>query len=547
MVSKYYILDAELISGIQDALIQLLDFDNIIIKEIYSDVLGMFQIDNLNEVKSIVIKKESYYSKTYNNDFPKIIRLLSNKTTGYLNQLSYFPGDVVKVSHNSISSCTIQVYRYGQEKENILEIKNIESVEQRVPDNFFVSRGLSWKESFSFEIPNKIEAGLYGLSFVDKNGISDFTLPFIVASPKLENKIVVLASASTWLAYNFWGGRSRYFNEEKIPVATKEVKKKGLKGKIKNKVIGLTPKSLLARYSTYSYKKNPRKNIKKWREENYTLNRPLVNYTLNQEDPNLPFQDHLAGAEWRLLAWLEKQNIAYDFIADFDIPNYKKTLDDTKTVILNTHCEYWSKEMFDTLFECHLSKGLSLLNLSGNSIYREIKFDKKGYHFPGNYFYQSCKDETEVIEVRYDIESYGTAAPYRIINRKHWAFDNIPLKENETIFGQVSLNQNGSKDMIKLSSFEKPKNKLINGAGASGWEVDRVVSPKKSIEILAEGLNNKGQGAQMIIKEKAGTRGVLFSVSSIMFNGSLLVDQTCSKIIINVINHILDKSNLKNS
>ena len=57
-------------------------------------------------------------------------------------------------------------------------------------------------------------------------------------------------------------------------------------------------------------------------------------------------------------------------------------------------------------------------------------------------------------------------------------------------------------------------------------------------ELVAKGMNPDG-GADMVVREPSRTRGGVFSASSIVFGGSLSVDETCSAIVKNVLKRAL--------
>ena len=71
--------------------------------------------------------------------------------------------------------------------------------------------------------------------------------------------------------------------------------------------------------------------------------------------------------------------------------------------------------------------------------------------------------------------------------------------------------------------------------GASGHETDKISkSSPPSTRLLAQGLNLNGGGADMSIIEQAG-RGSVFSVGSINWVSSILVDDAVSRITSNVL------------
>ncbi len=91
-----------------------------------------------------------------------------------------------------------------------------------------------------------------------------------------------------------------------------------------------------------------------------------------------PFINHLGGAEWRVLAWLERENINYDVISGAELHNNPSLLKNYQALLLSTHSEYWTRKMYQGLKFYHEQKGLWVINISGNSIYREIEFYQDG-------------------------------------------------------------------------------------------------------------------------------------------------------------------------
>jgi N,N-dimethylformamidase len=108
-----------------------------------------------------------------------------------------------------------------------------------------------------------------------------------------------------------------------------------------------------------------------------------------------------------------------------------------------------------------------------------------------------------------------TAAPYEVLDADHWIFAGTEVKTGDT-FGAASLHER------------------IPG-GASGHETDKTspASPAH-IEIVARGLNPDRGGAE-IIHYQTSSGGAVFSVGSITYPASILVDGIVSQITANVI------------
>ena len=103
-----------------------------------------------------------------------------------------------------------------------------------------------------------------------------------------------------------------------------------------------------------------------------------------------------------------------------------------------------------------------------------------------------------------------TAAPYRVIRADHWVFEGTGVHEGD-IFGTESLHERVA-------------------GGASGHETDKMSaeSPPGAL-LLAKGLNPDDGGAEIVLHETA-SGGAVFSVGSIVWPASLLVDPAVSQI-----------------
>jgi hypothetical protein len=108
-----------------------------------------------------------------------------------------------------------------------------------------------------------------------------------------------------------------------------------------------------------------------------------------------------------------------------------------------------------------------------------------------------------------------TGAPFRVLDASHWAFDGTGV-QNGDIFGQASLH-------------------MRCPGGASAHETDKVsASSPHNVKTLAKGTNIDDGGAELTCYETT-TGGAVFSAGSIAWPGSILVDQTVSRITANVL------------
>jgi hypothetical protein len=106
-----------------------------------------------------------------------------------------------------------------------------------------------------------------------------------------------------------------------------------------------------------------------------------------------------------------------------------------------------------------------------------------------------------------------------VIDSAHWIFNGTGLREGD-LFGQQSLH-------------------LRCPGGASGHETDcRTAHSPKEIKLLAKGMNPNDSGAEIVYHETPGG-GAVFSVGSIIWPASVLVDQACSRITRNVLDRMI--------
>lgn len=417
------------------------------------------------------------------------------KMQGYASRLSAAPTDNIAFQMTTgAPSYTVTFQRLGEAGGVIGGLEDVPGRVQACPERAWET-GCDWETDFYWIVPENCRSGIYAAECVDANG-STFYVTFVV-TPRLDRKgeVAVLASTNTWNAYNGWGGMSAYSQPG--------------------------PKSL-------------------------SLDRPMPSAT-----PVWTKRSHLAPAELWVLDWLERAGYAGDVYSEMDLHLGWNWLKSYRALIINTHGEYWSEPMRDHL-DAYLNAGGSLLYLSGNGVYWKVTYDptcramevrKDGKpHYQtgeaGGLWRSLGRPEHSVLGVGYVRPGYMTFAPYMVEDASHWAFKGVGLK-------------NG--DLIGLEG--------INGGAASGWETDQADerSPK-NLRMLARGLNPEDYvgpassaqypdpayrwdgrgGAHMTYYDHPGGGGV-FSVGSIAFGGSLVVDPVLQQIVRNVLDRFLGR------
>jgi N,N-dimethylformamidase len=148
---------------------------------------------------------------------------------------------------------------------------------------------------------------------------------------------------------------------------------------------------------------------------------------------------------------------------------------------------------------------------------RRMRQPNSGYE---SRFHLRHESEASLLGIVYDPRGIMTAAPYRVIDASHWAFAGTGVREG-SLFGQESLHER------------------VPG-GASGHETDKLSkSSPPGARLLARGENPNEGGAEMVIFDAPGG-GRVFSVGSITWVSSVLLDDVVSRVTRNVLQEFCD-------
>jgi hypothetical protein len=251
--------------------------------------------------------------------------------------------------------------------------------------------------------------------------------------------------------------------------------------------------------------------------------------------------EHVAPTTWRLVGWLEREGIAADLYAENQLDSGVLDLSRYRVLILDQHPEYWTRRMYDAVKAWVFDGGGRLMYLGGNGLDCEVELVDGGRaarHLDGDQSYWvENRDFTggefsfsprrierggryecpgSLLGVRTTLTGMGTAAPYRLLDAGHWAFEGTHLGEGD-LFGRESLDMRN------------------DGRGASGHETDRTCEhTPPGAKLLAKGINPHEGGAELVSFETA-SGGAVFSTGSISWICSLPVDDDISTITANVI------------
>ena len=468
---------------------------------------------------------------------PHQFRLLSKSLVGYIWPKWCRSGEVGEIRFSAHEAGEISLWRYGWEKEFIRDIGRFQAFapsgdSQTLPDGDIAKIGVNWNhdrfdyspdlEALSVTAPEK--SGLYYFHMKTSSGES-FSFPWIVAPAKevKEKEIAILTSNICWNAYNDWGGRSNYVAANKLPDAP---------------TVSPTQSSPWFRPTGAIW----------WVGNSFeplSFDRPEP---VNSEELESKITDqikkigseHVAG-EWRLLGWMEKEKYEYDLYSENQFDIGELDLEKYKVLILSTHPEYWTINMYEKLKNWVQNKGGKLLYLGGNGINCSVElhdnamtvhnmdlsewlphraYSGEGALIPSRFGLRH-EVESSLLGVVMSFAGMGTGAPYEAIDVDHPIFKNTNLKNGDK-FG-----------------FNSPVARCPGGA--SGHETDkRDSSTPANTRLHARGLNGEGAGAELVTLT-TDSGGVVISVGSINWTASLPVDDQVALITRNALEFVLGR------
>ncbi|MFB7360337.1 N,N-dimethylformamidase beta subunit family domain-containing protein [Streptomyces gardneri] len=355
----------------------------------------------------------------------------------------------------------------------------------------------SWPTSFKLTVPTTWNSGFYVARLIDSRG-SKTHVPFVVQPTSAHRApIALLANLSTWCAYNPWGGFSRY---------------------------GVPHSDAW----TFSYLRPE--------QGGFDPTRVDSGYHYNSK--------HLLRGELWAWNWLRDTGYSVDVHTDVDLHAGIDGLSDYAVVILANHPEYLSIQAMDAL-SAYLDSGGSLLYLGGNGLYDavDISSDLRTLTTHGtagvgrdHLFRKLGRPESSLLGVAFPWDAVGgdvgnnanSRVAYRVVDAQHRFFGGTGIAVNDEIGaeGWTIIEGSGS----------------LRAGGASGWECDLSDTPAPDgdpmpvpagLELLAVGTNPPPAASMVTYRHPGG--GIVFSVGSMTFVGSLMVDPVLQKMMHNVL------------
>lgn len=405
----------------------------------------------------------------------------------------------------------ISVYSHKKIKLFSTQHKNVSN--QKFISNSFAI-GCHWQSPLRIQIPDNTLSGYYFMKLEYRNA---FYWLCIIVKPdfeKLTNQLLVLGNSNKWNAYNTWGGldgsmnvysfspTEYYFNNRNILF-------EGTDGTSKT----------APRVSNYVHSERP----------NRTMSSYIQTYFTSNIKTNLFFNDHIYG-EMFFPNYLDELNMSFDVISDRDMENLSITdLTNYKIFIAHVHPEYWSKEQMITLDKIHKAK-IGIMYIGGNGLYwkctwsnnqMEVRKDRKKHldGSKGGQWKELGSPGEQIVKIYYS-KMYPTNVQFGFTYQA-----TMPI--HPLLSGLVDSSGN--------IGFKNLNARSIN-YGPAGWEVDNVQTVENRKYLISKSPDNL---CNMIWKDLDDT-GPVFSTGSIIYTGSLFVDNNIYTLTQRVINKILN-------
>jgi N,N-dimethylformamidase len=505
--------------AVADALLTFVGDGDVV--DVRSSADGGVRADLAEGRYDVTVARDGYGAKrsvvnVSDGEEPHQFRLLSEQPVGYVWPKWVRAGDTAGIRVSSPEPYRLALARHGASVEDLGVVGWIDehgprATVQVVPDDDYTQTGVEWFEHEIVTAPTR--SGLYYFHLETESG-KRFSFPWVVAPREPSAPVAVLASTNTWSAYNNWGGRSNYINANRLPATPTVFARADL------------PRYVDGTLSEHSFPDAEYLPLSFKRPE------PL-NQIRQDEQPTDPIRGrqpcHLAAAEWRFLAWLERERFGYDLFSEAQLHDGTLDLDCYRVLVISTHPEYWSREMYRSVKEWIFERGGRLMYLGGNGIDCEVEFldaatlrflteDEDPEGTDENRMHRSYEPTSALLGVSYTESGAMTSAPYRTVEADHWAFAGTGLRDGD-LFGVESLHERCP-------------------GGASGHETDkrRASSPEGTV-VLAKGLNVDDGGAELVYFETP-SGGAVFSAGSITWTASVLVDDGVSGITRNVLERL---------
>lgn len=329
--------------------------------------------------------------------YPLIRRLRSSSIEGYVSKTSLLPGEQLDfmVSMDPPGQFHLDLYRMGyyggRGGRHFLKLGPFPAESQPIPMMTTERlRECRWEKCTTFTIPDDWPSGVYlGKLTRDENFGAQSYVIFVVKEHR-KSDILFQVSDLTWQAYNKWPGNDSLYDDGAPSV----------------------------------WYTGPNVRV--------SFDRPYAKYCQIIDAPLSAGSGEFLLWEHPMVYWLEREGYDVTYCSNLDLELDPQVLDLSKVFISIGHDEYWSREMYNQAMRAR-DEGLSMVFLSGNSVYHEIlTYESTVTGAPFRAFARKhlYEDEANLM----GSTSYGSGyGDWVVQNSGHWIYESTGLRNGDRI------------------------------------------------------------------------------------------------------------------
>jgi len=332
--------------------------------------------------------------------------LRSPAIEGFASATSVYPGERIdfKVSLNPAGAYTIDIYRMGyyggKGGRHYRHIGPLNGSVQDLPmETIERLRECRWETATSLVVPEDWPSGVYLAKLSRETPQPAQSYIIFVVKRRGPADIVVQVSDLTWQAYNKWPGTNSLYDDG-------------------------TP---------YLWYQGPNVRV--------SFDRPYSKYPQVVDAQLSCGSGEFLLWEYPLAYWLESEGCDVAYCSNLDLHGDPALADNCRVFVSVGHDEYWTRQMFDNAAAMR-DAGVSLLFLSGNSLYHEIvAYGGEGGAFRSFARDKRFTDERELMGASSFGPGYGD---WTVVRPEHWLFEGTGIESGDSIPGLIGWEYHGA-------------------------------------------------------------------------------------------------------
>ena len=292
----------------------------------------------------------------------------------YTDRLSLRPGERFSLHASATAPrCRLEIARVGAVRE-VVHTQDVEVGDHPTPPEAD-RNGCGWPACAEIGIGADWRSGYYDIALVASDGEEAHHFVCVKAALGAPgSRMVLVLTTNTLHAYNYWGGRSAYCDvgalmrrEKRLPEAMA-----GALGVLSTQ--RPFPPLLLAAPADMPRLVNLRK--RGFEEPSWAGADPAWSRE-HRQSPYDGSAGYLNKWEHLFVTWAEHENIALDYLTDYDLEADPAALAPYGVVVLVGHSEYWSGPQRAAI-DRFVERGGRLAIFSGNTCFWKVRWEDGG-------------------------------------------------------------------------------------------------------------------------------------------------------------------------